>query len=372
MLDLELVAITKRFGAVPVLGDASLAVEPGQLVVLLGPSGCGKTTLLRIIAGFVRPDGGTISIRGVPATDAPPHRRNIGFVYQHYALFPHLTVSQNVSFGLEMRGLRKGELMERVGRALDLVGLGGMERRYPATLSGGQQQRVALARALVIEPTLLLLDEPLSNLDHNLRVTMRREIRQLQQRLGITTILVTHDQGEAFAIADRIAVIDSGCIVQFAAPSEIYDAPASRFVAKFVGHLNEFPATILAGGSSIQCETARGLRVVARGGVHVVPGDRVWLGLRPENVLIGREEADEGDNIVTGVVEDTTYLGGESQTTVRLCSGEAVRVVEQLGRGSRRGKTLRAGQTVELVWSPDDCLVFPTRPAADEPGREMP
>ena len=232
---IEFLEITKNFGAVPAVHKVSVAVSAGELLAVLGPSGCGKTTLLRIVGGYEQPDSGTVRIHGRDVTQLPPEARNIGMVFQNYALFPHLTVLGNVEFGLRMRGISKEERTRRVDSILSMVGLAGVNHRKPAELSGGQQQRVALARALVIEPSVLLLDEPLANLDRNVRLRTRDELRALQRRLRITTILVTHDQTEALAIADRIAVMDAGRIEQTGRPLDLCLNPASPFVSTFLG-----------------------------------------------------------------------------------------------------------------------------------------
>jgi iron(III) transport system ATP-binding protein len=235
------------YGATPVLRDVSIAVEPGEFFALLGPSGSGKSTLLRLIAGFNRAQSGAIHIGGRDVSDVPPWRRNVGMVFQSYALWPHMTVERNVAFGLEERRVAKEEVRRRTAEALELVGLRGFEKRRPSQLSGGQQQRVALARTLAIEPQVLLLDEPLSNLDAKLRVQMRRELRRLHDRLGITTIFVTHDQEEALTMCDRIAVLDQGVVQQVGTPPELYDRPANRFVAEFVGTVNLLQAEVRDG-----------------------------------------------------------------------------------------------------------------------------
>ncbi|MCM0021062.1 MAG: ABC transporter ATP-binding protein [Tagaea sp.] len=232
---LTLDGVRARYGKTVVVDDLTLAAGKGELLSILGPSGCGKTTTLRMIAGFVAPETGAIHVGGVAIHAMPPHKRNIGYVFQNYALFPHLSVADNVGFGLRMRFVAKPARAARIARALDLVGLGAFAARYPAQLSGGQQQRVALARALIIEPDLLLLDEPLSNLDASLRAEMRGEIRALQRRLNITTVFVTHDQSEALAMSDRIAVMDRGRLVEVATPKELCDAPRHRFTAEFLG-----------------------------------------------------------------------------------------------------------------------------------------
>jgi len=240
--------VAKTYGSTVAVSDFSLAVAKGELVALLGPSGCGKTTTLRMIAGFILPSHGDISIGGRRVTRDPPYRRSTGMVFQGYALFPHMTVAGNVAFGLEMRNLAKADIAARVAEALRLVRLTGLEARYPAQLSGGQQQRVALARALVINPDVLLLDEPLSNLDAKLRHDVRLEIRQLQRELRLTTIFVTHDQEEALTVADRLVVMNRGVIAQVGTARELYDAPRSAFVADFIGKTNFFAGEIAAPG----------------------------------------------------------------------------------------------------------------------------
>ena len=238
MATVSLQHVTKRYGDVVAVSDVTLAIEHGEFVALLGPSGCGKTTTLQMLAGFVEATSGDIVIDGKPMRGIPPHKRNIGVVFQSYALFPHLTVFDNVAFGLKMRDVERAQISDRVHRALGLVRLTGLDRRYPRALSGGQQQRVALARALVIEPAVLLLDEPLSNLDANLREQMRFEIREIQKRIGITTVFVTHDQNEAMAAADRLVVMSKGEIRQIGTAQDIYERPRDLFVATFIGHAN--------------------------------------------------------------------------------------------------------------------------------------
>ncbi|MBL4917912.1 ABC transporter ATP-binding protein [Szabonella alba] len=238
---LQLTSLSKRFGTFTAVEDFNLDIEKGEFVSLLGPSGCGKTTTLQMIAGFLEPTAGRITVEGEDLVAIPSAKRNIGIVFQSYALFPHLTVAQNIAFGLEMRGITAMERSQRIARAIDIVHLKGFEARFPKQLSGGQQQRVALARAIVIEPRILLLDEPMSNLDAKLREDMQLELRQIQQELGITTLLVTHDQHEAMALSDRIAVMQGGRIVQIGAPYEIYENPSSRFVSTFLGKSNLLP-----------------------------------------------------------------------------------------------------------------------------------
>ncbi len=264
MFDLELDRLTRRFGDVVAVDHLSLQVRQGELLSFLGPSGCGKTTVLRLITGFLRPDEGKVHIRGRVMNPVPPHRRDIAMVYQNYALFPHLTVWENVAFGLRMRHLPAAEMTTRVRQALELVHLPGLEDRYPGQLSGGQQQRAALARAIVVRPAVLLLDEPLSNLDAKLRVQVRAEIRELQQQLGMTTIFVTHDQEEALSLSDRVAVMHGGRVEQLGTPQQIYERPASDFVMRFVGSVNLWPGRVIA---------RQGLHTIVAvgGGLRVAP-----------------------------------------------------------------------------------------------------
>src|SRR5438105_14096005 len=296
---LKLEHVSKRFvregqAAVAAVDDVSLGVEPGELVTLLGPSGCGKTTTLRMVAGFERPDAGRIYIGGDDVTDLMVYRRSIGFVFQNYALFPHLTIFQNVAYGLRVRRLPKATIRARVGQVLELVGLPGYEPPVPNQLSGGEQQRVAVARAVVVEPALLLFDEPLSNLDATLRVQMRGELSRLQRQLAITTVYVTHDQEEAMAISDRIAVMRQGCIAQIGTAEELYRAPRSAFVAQFIGRVNLVESRVLGATDN---------RVVLAlwGGSLSVPsvdayaaGQRVALVLRPESLTLAPESTKAG------------------------------------------------------------------------------
>ena len=291
--DVELIGIAKRFGATEVLRGVSLVVPRGELVCLLGPSGCGKTTLLRVLAGLVRPDEGRVLIRGADVTRTPPYERRIGLVFQNYALFPHMTVRDNVAFGLEARGVREPEIGGRIARTLALLRLTGLEHRYPRQLSGGQQQRVALARALVLNPDVLLLDEPLSNLDARLRQKVRDEIRALQRELGITTVLVTHDQEEALTLADRIVVLEAGAIVQSGTPLEVYRAPRNLFVADFLGEANVLRGRIARDGAAAVFITEAGLEVAL--GARTVGHTRALLVLRPEAIELGRDRRPAGN-----------------------------------------------------------------------------
>jgi putative spermidine/putrescine transport system ATP-binding protein len=327
---LQLNGVTKRFGAVAAASDVTLAIEPGEFFALLGPSGCGKTTLLRTIAGIYPLDGGRIRLDGQDIGGRPMNARDIALVFQNYALFPHLSVFDNIAFGLRMRKAPKAEICERVQAALDLVRMRDFERRKPNQLSGGQQQRVALARAVVVRPRLLLLDEPLSNLDAKLRDEMRDEIRSLQRRLGITTVLVTHDIEEAFAVSDRIAVMRDGRLEQVGRPSEIYDDPHSRFVAGFVGHANIVSGEVIdLSNEAVTIRSAEGLTLKARrGGLPWRIGVRAWATLRPERLKL--VDGTDAANRFPCIVEDVSYLG----SAVNL-------------RATTQGTTLRA-QMVNL------------------------
>jgi putative spermidine/putrescine transport system ATP-binding protein len=317
MAFLELDGLSARYGKATVVAELSLTAEKGELLSILGPSGCGKTTTLRMIAGFVAPAAGAIRIAGKPVHDMAPHKRNIGYVFQNYALFPHLTVAGNVAFGLRMRHVEANARAARASAALDLVGLGHLADRYPAQLSGGQQQRVALARALVIEPDVLLLDEPLSNLDAALRGQMRGEIRALQRRLSITTVFVTHDQAEALAMSDRIAVMDHGRLVEAASPQQLCDAPAHGFTAEFLG-----ARTVVAGAS------AGGIFAMPAGARCTagadMPKDAKRIVLRAARLRL-TEGLAPGRFMASGVVRDVAYLGDfydvavdAANTTIRV------------------------------------------------------
>jgi putative spermidine/putrescine transport system ATP-binding protein len=302
----EFRALRRAFGPTVALDNLDLAVQPGELLALLGPSGCGKTTALRMLAGFEHPDSGQVLVDGEDITVVPPHRRDTGMVFQSYSLFPHLTALDNVAFGLRMRGVRTAERRARGAELLDLVGLPDHGARYPHQLSGGQQQRIALARALALRPRVLLLDEPLSALDAKVRVTLREEIRRLQQELGITTLFVTHDQEEALSLADRVAVMRAGRLEQCAAPVELYERPATAFVAEFVGTMNRIPGS-LTGNGAVQV-LDRQLPVAG----DVPAESSVDVLLRPEAVGVAAA-AGSGAMVVTAA-----FLGATTRLTVRL------------------------------------------------------
>jgi putative spermidine/putrescine transport system ATP-binding protein/spermidine/putrescine transport system ATP-binding protein len=305
----RLLGASKRFGQITALEDATLSICRGELMTLLGPSGCGKTTLLNLVAGFLVADGGEIEIDGKRVNNLPTYKREIGMMFQNYALFPHMNIADNVGYGLRMRGVAKPDLKRRVADALSLVKLTGVEDRRPHQLSGGQQQRVALARALVISPKVLLLDEPFSALDRNLRASMQIEIKEIQRQLGVTTIFVTHDQSEALSLSDRIAVMLEGRIRQVGTPDEIYRRPADRFVASFVGDVNVLRARFdsVAGGVAIVTLGAARISVPREPLAHARHGDRVDLFIRPEQLHF----ASSSEPIVTeGTVAAHIYQGG--------------------------------------------------------------
>jgi iron(III) transport system ATP-binding protein len=308
--------LTKRFGPVLAVDRVSLEIADGELFTLLGPSGCGKTSLLRLFAGFYRPDAGVIRFGDRVVNDLPPYARSIGMVFQNYALWPHMTVFQNVAYGLKLRGLSPEDVRNRVAQGLGQVNLGGLEGRYPGQLSGGQQQRVALARALVLSPDLLLLDEPLSNLDAKIRVQVRAEIRKLQRSLGITTVYVTHDQEEALSLSDRVAVLRDGRVLQIGRPRELYERPRSRFVADFVGVNNLIAGTVKAAdGALVLVDTPIGL-LRARPVDPIAAGHACVLAVRPENVGVGGAAADS--NQLNGRIVLASYLGNTLRYDVEV------------------------------------------------------
>ncbi len=322
----ELVSLTKRYGNVTAVDDLSLSVRAGEFLTLLGPSGCGKTTTLRMIAGFETPTSGQVFIDGVDMTGVPPYLRPVNTVFQQYALFPHLTVYENVAFGLRVRKVSGQELQRRVERVLGMLGLTGLEHRRPRELSGGQQQRVALARALVVEPKVLLLDEPLGALDLKLRQQIQLEIKQLQSEIGITFIYVTHDQDEALTLSDRIVVMRAGRIEQVGTPRQIYTAPATRFVASFIGEANILEGkAVVAGGDDAAIEwngrTLRGRRPLR----PVTAGSNVTLVVRPEDIDLTRVSEEEAqDDPLVGRVIDEIYGGSHVRIMVQLTSGTRV------------------------------------------------
>ncbi len=345
----RLADLTKVYGSAVAVDRLSLSIEPGELIALLGPSGCGKTTSLRMIAGLVQPSGGEIVVNGRSITNVPVHRRGVGMLFQSYALFPHLTVAENVAFGLEMRGIRRRAAGPRVQEALDLVRLGGHENKRPAQLSGGQQQRVALARALVIEPAMLLLDEPLGALDKNLRESMQVELRLLQRRLGITTIMVTHDQDEALTLADRIVVMRNGRLEQVGSPAEVYQHPASRFVAGFLGVSNFLQGTADSrAGHPAHIRCAHGLQLTIPGASEL--RGSVTISFRPEAVRVHPDAGvPPGLNAAVAMLEQAVYRGFMVHYYLRLPGGEPL-IAFQQNTGEAAGLALQPGQPVLAEW----------------------
>jgi putative spermidine/putrescine transport system ATP-binding protein len=323
--------LTVRYGAAVAVDGVSLAIEPGEVVALLGPSGCGKTTLLRVIAGFVRQAGGRVLVDGAGIDHLPANQRNVGIVFQNYALFPHMTVTENVAYGLRARGRSAAEVARRVNRMLDMVQLGEFRERLPRQLSGGQQQRVALARALAVEPSILLLDEPFAALDRNLRLDMQIEVKRLQRQLGLTTILVTHDQDEAMSVADRIAVMNKGKVEQFDTPVAIYDRPQTLFVNGFIGTTNLLPGRItsLVGDTAtVALDAGAMLRLPASPGMG--PGALVLVSVRPEQLVLSPLATAESWPIEPGL---SLPLGSQLVHESRTADGTALKIVEPRRRG---------------------------------------
>lgn len=348
-------SLSKRFaGGNLAMDHVSLAIDAGELFFLLGPSGCGKTTLLRSIAGFCQPDEGSIFIGTRNISALAPHRRETGMVFQSYALWPHMTVRQNVAFGLDMRKLPSHEKQQRTENALEMVRMLDRADAKPNALSGGQQQRVALARALVIEPKCLLLDEPLSNLDAKLRLDMRQEIRNISKRAGITTIYVTHDQKEALSVADRMAVMDRGKVLQVGTPSEIYRQPTSLFVAGFIGETNILKATIVTQDNrQTTLDTEMGIiQSVGIKDKHTPPGTSVMVSIRPEAIRLG-DSAAAGPNRIRGKCRRTTYLGELAQHEIEIRTGLTVKAYEINPRGQHL-------EDVTLTISPEDTILLPS------------
>ena len=326
------------------------------MLSLLGPSGCGKTTVMRMIAGLIQPSAGSIAIKGRPVNQIPVHKRNVGMLFQNYALFPHLDVAHNIAFGLEMRGLSKSAAVAKADNALAMVRLEGFGARFPHQLSGGQQQRVALARALVIEPAVLLLDEPFGALDKKLRENMQIEMRQLQQRLGITTLMVTHDQDEALTLSDRIAVMRAGKIEQFGTPTEIYERPVSRFVASFIGTSNFFRGRVSgrhAGGFTV--ESQDGVKLGLNG---LPPRDTdVTIALRPEGIQLSAPKGEAPVNGMRATIEQIVYLGLNTHYHLRGAVAEPLIVIRQNETGADAVAGLEAGASVIASWAAERNLV---------------
>lgn len=352
--------VTKVFGSVTAVDNISLGIYQGEMFALVGASGCGKTTLLRMLAGFERQSSGHISIDGIEMGDVPPHERPVNMMFQSYALFPHMTVESNVGYGIRRLPLERAERRRRVADALEMVQLGHLGKRKPHQLSGGQRQRVALARALIRRPKVLLLDEPLSALDKKLRERTQFELMDLQYEVGITFVVVTHDQDEAMALASRIAVMDRGKVIQVGTPSEIYEFPASRFVADFVGTTNLFLGTVTGvetGLVRVHCaETGSELLVDDVG--RFTPGQQVWVALRPEKIRLSKQPpAEASTNVLRGVVWEIGYLGKCSTYQVKLDSGKRVTALAQNERRTSEW-SIDWSDEVYVSWQPQAAVIL--------------
>ncbi|MDX6298691.1 MAG: spermidine/putrescine transport system ATP-binding protein [Nocardioidaceae bacterium] len=360
--DIEFRAVTKRFGALTAVDGVSLQVRKGEFLSLLGPSGCGKTTSLRLIAGFEQPDEGELLIGGVDAVGTPPYRRDVNTVFQQYALFPHMTILDNVAYGLKQRHVSKTERYAEARQALELVQLTGREKQRPSTLSGGQQQRVALARALVNRPRVLLLDEPLGALDLKLRKEMQIELTRIQQQVGVTFIYVTHDQGEALSMSDRIAVMSHGVIQQLDAPNEIYDRPLTPFVADFIGEMN-FLQGLVTYASDGEFELDTGAGVVVRGNGNATKGQRAQVGIRPARLRIAPVQPGEEINTARGVAVTKMYLGDEVQVVAELDGGIRMLIREQRAGTDTLHDAVRPGDPITIRWDPSAPVLLSASPA---------
>jgi iron(III) transport system ATP-binding protein len=356
MAFIDIAGIDKRFGTFRALIGIDLAIAEREFITLLGPSGCGKTTMLRTLAGFLTPDSGTIEVAGrrlsSPQGVVPPEQRRMGMVFQNYAVWPHMSVFENVAFGLRIAKVGRDSIGERVARVLEAVGLEGLERRHPGQLSGGQQQRVALARSLVVEPAILLLDEPLSNLDAKLRERMRTELKTLQRRTGITFIYVTHDQAEAMALSDRIVVFNKGAVQQVGTPRDVYERPANLFVADFMGLVNKLPGTLIerSDGSGRVRIGAQTIDARLSGDVNCATGP-VVVAIRPEAIRLGAGAPAGACNVLSGRLVETAFLGNIVDHQVDV-GGTLVRV-----QGDRR-QSLESGTTIELTIPIGECVAM--------------
>jgi spermidine/putrescine transport system ATP-binding protein len=345
-------AVTKRFGEAVAVKGLEISIRQGEFFSLLGPSGCGKTTTLRMVAGFEQPSEGRIFLEGDPVDEVPPYHRNVNTVFQSYALFEHLSVNDNVAFGLKRRKVDSGEIRERVKEALELVQLTGREDSKPRELSGGQKQRVALARALVNRPAVLLLDEPLGALDMKLRKQMQVELKGIQREVGITFLYVTHDQEEALAMSDRIAVMDGGEVQQCGTPEEVYERPRGPFVAGFIGISNLLPATVANGGVRL----ASGAQFAASVPEECSEGSAVHLSVRPEKIWL--DELEEGMVSVEGTIVERVYVGTTTQVIVELAPGVRLVALEQNVARARSDDRWEIGERVRLGWHPEHALVL--------------
>lgn len=348
----DLKGVTLTYGAFVAVKDVDLKIDKGSFVTLLGPSGCGKTTILRSIAGLVTPTSGEIVVAGRLINDVPIYKRNIGLVFQNYALFPHKSVADNIAFGLKYRDVPKADIERKVKRALDMVRLPGVEKKLPSQLSGGQQQRIALARAIVIEPDVLLLDEPLSALDAHLREEMRTELKIIQREVGITTIFVTHDQEEALAMSDRIVVMNHGLIEQNGTPEDVYRMPATKFVASFLGQSNLMAGTIAqTGNGSARITLDNGASIEAKAPASAKAGSKVTVILRAQRLEVGKKAAN-GANKLKGKIAATSYLGG---TAIYAIDAEGLKLQANTIIDDQ---VFREGETVDIAFAPSDCVLL--------------
>ena len=367
-VDVKLVDVVKKFGEAVAVDHINLEVEDGEFFSLLGPSGCGKTTTLRMIGGFEEPTSGLIELQGQDVTWLPPYRRNVNTVFQNYALFPHLTIFENVAFGLRRKGAKDAEVKRRVTDMLALVELPGFEARKPTQISGGQAQRVALARALINKPAVLLLDEPLGALDLKLRKQMQVELKRIQQEVGITFIYVTHDQEEAMTMSDRIAVMNKGRYEQLGEPEVLYERPTTRFVAGFLGVSNLLPGSVEGSdGTYATIRLADDTRIRAP---RALVGDQVHVsvGVRPEKIRLhaDTDAPPTGHNHMSGVVRDASYLGVSTQYLVEARGGARIMVYEQNVERATKAELWAAGEAVTLAWSPDHTFVVRDEPGASD------
>jgi spermidine/putrescine transport system ATP-binding protein len=357
--DLELIGIHKAFGGQAVLTDMNVAVRRGEFLAILGPSGSGKSTLLKIVAGFERQSAGVVMLRGDDVSDLPPYRRNVNTVFQSYALFPHMSVFENVAYGLRRKGLRGNQVQARVNEALELVHLAGFADRAPDTLSGGEQQRVAVARALVNQPAVLLLDEPLSALDLKIRRRMQQELKRIHEEVGTTFLYVTHDQDEALVLADRIAVMRSGHCDQIGTGAEIYDQPATRFVADFIGETNWLSGNFEDGTGVVMCD---GTRLRAKATRNLARRAKVVVGVRPERVRIASdaEPCRPDENRISAVVTRVVFQGPTLRIEGRTSWGDNIGLIRQIGNDA--GGHSDPGRSLVLAWDVSATLLFPAEP----------